>query len=547
MTSNQPVRVAIFVNNPKGVYSGGRYLSLIAAYSLARAGADVTYVTDNLPLFDADFAAFEAVAPIRKLVDFESPGSAQLDWVLVFPSGGITDVVYDAALNCAHRSGARVAVLSFATPNWFNSLCPWPRSGLSWEGWRRTLARGGLVLTIAEAGIEPARAFYASAEHRSPLAYDFWHPPLNDLAADAVAPARHRYGVTVFTRVEDVHKGAADLLRIDPAVLSGQTLSIVSGRGLDPDYHRALSLHFSAANVKIDIRERISDAEKFTLLAGSRLLLFPSYFEGFGYPVVEAAYMGVPSVAYDLPVVRETVGDAAIYAPVGDVAAFSQAVLVSLAREPGPNVRALLRIDPDTLSAGRRLCDVLRTHSASVEPIAQSAAPRTRSVRVTPVSQAHAPPPAIGIGETLYFTIQGNSSDEHLPSGWNERDSMGCSMRADGATLAFALDSRPDTDLRLVFLLRSPAPPRTPLECTIELNASRLGSAELRTPGPRAFEFSVPPDLWAGSGIQVVTFAPRPAQRGGVSFTPLLAGLALLPPSQPPAWGKVCAQRVVTD
>lgn len=372
------MRIAIITSNPAGIYSGGRYLSLIMAYSLARVGETVIYATDNVPMFDADFAEYEAQFPIQKVVDknFAFPDLGPLDWVIVIPTGGISDVVYSAGARCAAASGARISLMSFESPNWFNSLAPHKRSGLPWEAWRKCVAQGGLVLTIAREGIAPAREFYRSPNHRAKLEYAFWHPPINDLVADKVPPAKGpRDRVVAFVRTQDPHKGAADLLRLDPHVLKGKLLSPVFGRSVEAPYLDALKRHYSHAGVAIEPHDRISDREKFELLAQTQLLLFPSYFEGFGYPVVEAAYMGAPSVAYDLPVVRETVGEAAIYVPPGDHAAFSRAVAEALEIEPGPQVRAKLRIDPDTLSAGLKLQRLLKSHLKLVTPFKNAPSP----------------------------------------------------------------------------------------------------------------------------------------------------------------------------
>lgn len=64
------------------------------------------------------------------------------------------------------------------------------------------------------------------------------------------------------------------------------------------------------------------------------VLLQPSEREGFGLPVAEAMACGCPVVASDLPVLRETGGEAAIYCPVGDAASWADAV-VRLLAEPG--------------------------------------------------------------------------------------------------------------------------------------------------------------------------------------------------------------------
>lgn len=56
------------------------------------------------------------------------------------------------------------------------------------------------------------------------------------------------------------------------------------------------------------------------------VLLLPSAREGFGLPIIEAMACGTPVIASDLPVSREVGGEAAIYCPVADVAAWCATV-----------------------------------------------------------------------------------------------------------------------------------------------------------------------------------------------------------------------------
>lgn len=66
--------------------------------------------------------------------------------------------------------------------------------------------------------------------------------------------------------------------------------------------------------------------------------LLPSDGEGFGLPVLESLAAGVPVVASDLPALRQTGGDAAVYCRCGDAAAFARAAL-ALAGEAGGDRR----------------------------------------------------------------------------------------------------------------------------------------------------------------------------------------------------------------
>jgi len=68
------------------------------------------------------------------------------------------------------------------------------------------------------------------------------------------------------------------------------------------------------------------DAQLTRLYAGATALVAPSMLEGFGLPPVEAAAFGVPSVASDLPALRESLGQAFLAVPPGDSAALGEAM-----------------------------------------------------------------------------------------------------------------------------------------------------------------------------------------------------------------------------
>jgi glycosyltransferase involved in cell wall biosynthesis len=69
-----------------------------------------------------------------------------------------------------------------------------------------------------------------------------------------------------------------------------------------------------------------SDAAVAALYAGCRLLVFPSRYEGFGIPILEAMAAGRPMALSDLPVFREIMdGEGAFFAP-DDVGAAADAI-----------------------------------------------------------------------------------------------------------------------------------------------------------------------------------------------------------------------------
>lgn len=63
---------------------------------------------------------------------------------------------------------------------------------------------------------------------------------------------------------------------------------------------------------------RLSDADMAAAYANAQVFVFPSRFEGFGMPALEAMACGTATVLADASSLPEVGGDAAVYFPVGD-------------------------------------------------------------------------------------------------------------------------------------------------------------------------------------------------------------------------------------
>lgn len=70
----------------------------------------------------------------------------------------------------------------------------------------------------------------------------------------------------------------------------------------------------------------LDTADLRRLVAGAAALVYPTVYEGFGLPPLEAFATGTPVVASDLPVIREVTGALARLVPVGDDAGLAAAV-----------------------------------------------------------------------------------------------------------------------------------------------------------------------------------------------------------------------------
>lgn len=71
----------------------------------------------------------------------------------------------------------------------------------------------------------------------------------------------------------------------------------------------------------------LDDRSLAPVLANARALLFPSFAEGYGMPLIEALALGIPVIANDLPVFREIGQGVPDFLSSTDVAAWSEAIL----------------------------------------------------------------------------------------------------------------------------------------------------------------------------------------------------------------------------
>ena len=86
------------------------------------------------------------------------------------------------------------------------------------------------------------------------------------------------------------------------------------------------------ADARISTPGYVSDDEVANLYRGAAVFVYPSLFEGFGMPIVEAMACGTPVVASSDPSLDEACGDAAVRADPADPAAIAAGIEEALSR-----------------------------------------------------------------------------------------------------------------------------------------------------------------------------------------------------------------------
>lgn len=270
----------------------GRYTSLIAKGLAEQSRLEYDPVFLCQPGMKSRFSGFEAIEVRTPYLDFKE--AATIPIVLM-------------------KARAKL----FHAPNAGNVVgvhCPWvltihdlvnqqfgnPIERMYDQGILRAFAdRAQKVLTVSE---------YSKAEITR------WNPKLDPLVisnaldpiflkdSPPVEPILERYGLErgryfVCLSNAKMHKNVGQLVR---AFLYAR-----ERMGLPKDWKLVLSLDKFADEPGVVAAGPLDDATGIPLLKASRALAFPSLYEGFGLPVIEAGVLGVPLLVSDIPPHRE--------------------------------------------------------------------------------------------------------------------------------------------------------------------------------------------------------------------------------------------------
>jgi glycosyltransferase involved in cell wall biosynthesis len=114
----------------------------------------------------------------------------------------------------------------------------------------------------------------------------------------------------------------------------------------------------------------VPPAQLTWLYENATMLLFPSRYEGFGFPLLEAASHGTPVIASDIPALRELGEGFARFLDSGDAPAWARAIRQltedSAARARMRDQGLALAARHDYAVVARRTLDVLTPLARSV-------------------------------------------------------------------------------------------------------------------------------------------------------------------------------------
>ncbi|MFN8530982.1 MAG: glycosyltransferase family 1 protein [Anaerolineae bacterium] len=190
---------------------------------------------------------------------------------------------------------------------------------------RYSAKRAALILADSQATADDLTSFYQTSPTKIRVVY----PGINPPRINSIAEVRAKYNLPeryfLFIGTLQPRKNIARIVQAFDQWKNTHrnertALVLAGGKGwlFDPAWIEGVS--------DVIVPGYIQDDEKGALYAGAVGLVFPSLYEGFGFPVLEAMLCGCPVIAAHTSSLPELVGDAALLVDPLDVGAIADAM-----------------------------------------------------------------------------------------------------------------------------------------------------------------------------------------------------------------------------
>jgi glycosyltransferase involved in cell wall biosynthesis len=208
------------------------------------------------------------------------------------------------------------------------------------------------VGTVSEASRRDVATMLSVPERRIVMLPGAPHPSCRPSSDAEIARVRSRYGLErpyiLSVGTLEPRKNLPMLLHAFDRLLARAgtrsaelDLVTVGGRGWR-DRELLLELDRRLPSGRVRAVGYVPEADLVALYGGAEVLAYPSHFEGFGLPSLEAMACGTPVVASDVSALREVSGGAAILVPPGDEAALAFSI-AALVEDPAARAAARAR------------------------------------------------------------------------------------------------------------------------------------------------------------------------------------------------------------
>jgi glycosyltransferase involved in cell wall biosynthesis len=218
---------------------------------------------------------------------------------------------------------------------------------------RRAVRQADAIITVSQATRVDLMDRLAVPSDKITVIQHGADPEFQPLPVEAIAPVLSKFGLTpgylLFIGTFEPRKNVAGLLAAYALLRqrSAETPPLVLAGGKGWLFEAtAARVHDLQLQAHVHFIENFATAEAPALYNGASLFVWPSHYEGFGFPVLEALGCGLPTVISDRTALSEVAGDAALQINPDDPEALAEAlhrVLTDSALRAGMRQRGLLQ------------------------------------------------------------------------------------------------------------------------------------------------------------------------------------------------------------
>ncbi|WCE29878.1 glycosyltransferase [Vibrio sp. SCSIO 43137] len=332
------MNIVVVGRNPEGSYSGGRYHAWILAEAIAK-NHKLIYFSNAKPIFANDFVTYKDHKNVDlRIIDdqfYDLRCEEDIDIVFFIPGMDADNTFYKNTIKFASKKKAHLVLINFESPNWFNKYSVIQRNESLWDNWVMMSRYSSCILSSSKEGMKYAKLFYKNIPQSS--VFEFCYPSINSQVADQVyfddeIKKEKRIIMTARFTLSD-HKGSYNIPDLFCEEMRGHSFILILGSGDVPsDIKSEIENKAQEFGINVEYKRTLDDKNKFIEIKRAKLVLFPSFFEGFGYPPIEAQYLNTACVAFRIPVIEET-SPRIDMVKLGDWSKFKREIAVALERE----------------------------------------------------------------------------------------------------------------------------------------------------------------------------------------------------------------------
>lgn len=203
----------------------------------------------------------------------------------------------------------------------------WDMTQLMWVGKTRAISYASQFLCVSHNTAKDLQEIYPNTLGKTSVAYCGVLTHFKKSTSDSVENFKKKYGITkkYFLTVgergahKNIHLFFNGLMNIED-IDDYEVICLGGQNSLEHEFH--------AYGTKISIKRiRISDLEMADAYSGALALVYPSLYEGFGMPIIEAMSCECPVITCANGSIPEIASDAVIYVDSNDTQTMTQALI----------------------------------------------------------------------------------------------------------------------------------------------------------------------------------------------------------------------------